>query len=105
MGTQPANDNIRPASAGQSYYPEMGETHDGKALFIIRIGYGGYSLKWDAARHAEALAALKALRIRPRTMDKWTSIHGAEKWSACVTWDAGRKLVGSPFATLEALLD
>lgn len=100
-----ANDNRAPATAGGYYYPEMHERQDGKALFTIRVGYGGYSVGWSPARHAEALAAFKALRIRPRSMDEFTTTKGARKCSACVTWEAGRKLVGSPYAVLEALLD
>jgi hypothetical protein len=103
--TQPANDNRAPATAGGIYYPEMNERQDGKALFTIRVGYGGYSVGWSPARHAEALAAFKALRIRPRSMDEFTTLKGARKCSACVTWDAGHKLAGSPYAVLEALLD
>ena len=101
----PSNDNLAPATAGGAYYPEMGERSDGKALFTIQVGYGGYNVKWLHARHAEALAAFKALRIRPRTIDVWTTTKGVQKGSACLTWDAGRKLVGSPYAVLEALLD
>ena len=102
---RPANDNRPTVTAGGSFCPEMGERHDGRALFIARIGYGGYNVEWSAARHAEALAALKALRIRPRTMDASTSVCGKYRWSACLTWHAGQKLVGSPLAVLEAMLD
>jgi hypothetical protein len=100
-----ANDNRAAAAPGYSFCPEMGERHDGSALFVARVGYNGYSVKWAPARHAEALAAFKALRIRPRTMDQFTTVKGEQKWSACLTWAAGRKLVGSPFAVLETLLD
>jgi len=103
--THAANDNRAPATAGGCYHPEMNERQDGKALFTIRVGYNGYSVKWMPARHAEALAAFKALRIRPRTMDEFTTLKGERKCSACLTWAAGRKLVGSPHAVLEALLD
>lgn len=105
LTTQPANDNRAPATSGGSYCPEMNERQDGKALFTIRVGYNGYSVDWQPARHAEALAAFKALRIRPRTMDNHTTTKGVQEWSACLTWDAGRKLVGSPYAVLKTLLD
>ena len=100
-----ANDNRRPASAGSSYCPELGETHDGKALFVARVGYNGYSVRWAPARHAEALAAFKALKIRPRSMDVVEMVKGASQNSACVTWAAGEKVLASKYAVLLAHLD
>ena len=87
-----ANDNIRPATIGGGYCPELGETHDGTALVVYSIGHGGYYVKWEAAKHAEVLAAFKRLRIRPRYMETFTTTKGAEKWSAELTFNAGRKL-------------
>lgn len=100
-----ANDNFRAVAPGGCYYPEMGERHDGRALFVASVGYGGYSVKWSPARHDEALAALKSLRIRPRSMDEFTTITGERKWGACLTWAAGRKLLDAKRAVYEALLD
>jgi hypothetical protein len=42
---QTANDNYRAKTQGEAYYPEMGERHDGTALFERQVGYGGYYLK------------------------------------------------------------
>lgn len=92
------------ATAGGMFYPEMGEKHDGTALFIRTISRRGYYLKWPAARHAEALAAFKRLRIVPRDMDAFEScITGAALHSAGVTWAAGEKLTA--LCVQEALLD
>ena len=87
-----ANDNTRPATIGGGFCPELGETHDGKALVVYSVGHGGYYVKWHASRHAEVLAAFKRLRIRPRYMDEFTTTKGETKWSAGVTWKAGDKL-------------
>ena len=67
----------------------MGERHDGTALFIAQVSYGGYYLSWSVERHAEALAAFTALRIRPCHMDCVETISGGQKWSCGVTWAAG----------------
>jgi hypothetical protein len=84
---------MRTVGAGQSYYPEMGERHDGTALFERSVGCGGYYLKWNADRHDEALAKFKELRIRPRSISQNVSIKNERTyWSCIVTWDAGRKL-------------
>jgi len=99
-----ANTNTPAASAGGAYYPEMGERHDGTALFERHVGYGGYCLKWSADRHQEALDTFKKLRIRPRYMEPFRSNKtGITKWSAGVTWEAGRKL--DKVSVTELLLD
>ena len=87
--------------AGARYYPEMNGSSDGTALF--NLSCGGTYIKWAADRHAEALAVFKANRIRPRFMHEFTTIMGDRKWSASVTWEAGRKL--APMAAAEILLD
>jgi hypothetical protein len=94
-------DMIHTAAAGQTYYPEMNGRSDGTALF--NLSCGGTYVKWDASRHNEALAAFKANRIRPRFMHEFTTVKGAQKWSASVTYDAGRKL--RHLAATEILLD
>lgn len=94
-------DAIHTAAAGQTYYPEMNGRSDGTALFDM--SQGGTYLKWSPERHAEALAAFKANRIRPRGMHEFTTIKGAQKWSASITWEAGRKL--RHLAAIEVLLD
>jgi len=83
---------------------EMGGKHDGKSLFVSQVGYyGGYYLKWSPARHAEALAAFKSLRIRPRNISLHEKINGGEQYSCSVTWEAGRKL--RHLSVAECLLD
>ncbi len=101
--SQTANDNYRAATQGESFYPEMGGRHDGKSLFVARVGYGGYYIIWSPARHTEALAAFKRLRIRPRSMELSDQISGGKAWSCGVTWEAGRKL--RPLSVAEMLLD
>jgi hypothetical protein len=96
------SNEIKMAGAGDCFYPEMGERHDGTALFVRQVGYKGYYLKWSPARHNEALATFKTLRIKPRHMDLSEKINGTMGWSCSVTWEAGRKL-GAHSAT-EALL-
>lgn len=92
------------ATPGGMFYPEMGERHDGSALFIRRISRRGYYLTWTDSRHAEALAAFKSLRITPRHMDAFEScITGIALHSAGVTWAAGKKL--RALCVHEALLD
>ncbi len=98
-----ANSNLPPAAPGSSFYPVMGEWHDGTALFVIRVSYGGYYVCWKPERHQDALAAFKRLRIRPRHMELSSITDGGQKWSASVTWKAGEKLY--PLAVIEALLD
>ena len=90
-------------TAGCSYYPEMGETHDGTALFERSYGGNGYYLKWSEERHAEALAVFKSLRIRPRHVTHAQMTSGVFKWTGSVTWEAGRKL--REFSVTECLLD
>lgn len=98
-----ANDNYRPKTQGECFYPEMGERHDGTALFERQIGYKGYYLKWRNGRHEEALKVFKSLRIRPSHMSQCESVKGGTYWSCCVTWDAGRKV--QPHSITECLLD
>lgn len=100
-----ANDNRAPAAPGFSFCPELGERHDGRALFVTRTGRGGYTLSWSPGRHDEALEAFRQLRIRPRFMELTESIRGGRKWGACVTWGAGNKLMATKCAVLESLLD
>lgn len=100
-----ANDNYRPAAPGEGFHPEMGERHDGKALFVMQVGYKGRYLSWRPDQHDAALAAFKAHRIRPRFMEQSKTIKGGMKWSCCVTWDAGSKLQKAKLAVLEMLLD
>ena len=97
-----ANDNSAPATAGGIFFPEMGERHDGRALFVTQVGYRGYTVKWMPERHDEALAAFRTLRIKPRDMELFATVQGAQKWRCHVTWAAGRKL--TPLAAHEALL-
>ena len=101
--TNLANDNYRPVTTGQCFYPEMGERHDGSALFVRQVGYGGYYLKWSCDRHSEALAVFKKLRIRPSSMSLSESVKGGIYWSAYVTYMAGRKV--RSHSVLECLLD
>jgi hypothetical protein len=92
------------ATTGGAYYPEMGGRHDGTALFVRQVGYKGYYLKWTDDRHAEALAAFKAQRIRPQNMSAYNrNTDGRKQWSACVTWEAGEKL--RALSVTEMLLD
>jgi hypothetical protein len=100
-----ANDNFPAAGPGSGFYPEMGERHDGKALFVSHVGYGGYGISWQPDRHVEALVAFKLHRIRPRYMSQIETIHGTMKWSAGVTWAAGDKLQRAKLSVLEMLLD
>lgn len=100
-----ANDNYTAVAPGQGFYPEMGERHDGTALFVSQIGRGGYYLKWEASRHPEALAAFKALKIKPRHMSDYVTTKGETKWSCGVTWAAGDKVLKSKYAVLTMLLD
>lgn len=104
---QVANDNREGsiATAGGAFYPEMGGSHDGKALFLARVGYQGYSISWSPERHDEALKVLKSLRVRPRTMDLSETVRGTHKWSASLTWAAGRKVIDGKHAVSELLLD
>lgn len=103
--TSVANDNPIPAAPGGMFYPEMGEKHDGKALFVASIGHGGYYITWAVDRHDEALAAFKLHRIRPRHMECYETTRGGRQWSAGLTWEAGRKLVDGKAAVIKALLD
>jgi hypothetical protein len=105
MTQTPANDNQPPAKPGSAYYPEMGERPDGTALFASQIGHGGYYLTWAQERHADALAAFKRLRIRPRYMQLSERVLGPDKWSCIVTWDAGQKLHAAKLDCIELLLD
>jgi hypothetical protein len=89
------------ATAGQSYWPEMGGSHDGRALFIASSTCD--YIKWETSRHIEALAAFKRLRVRPRGMSEFTTVNGARKWSATITHTAFDKL--RPLLVREALLD
>jgi hypothetical protein len=100
---QIANDNYRPATAGQGYYPEMGERHDGTALFERQVGYKGYYLKWSIERHSEALDVFRRLKIRPRYMEQTVGIKRGPYWTCCVTYEAGRKL--QSYSVTELLLD
>lgn len=100
-----ANDNYRPAAPGGGFHPEMGERHDGTALFVMQTGYKGRYLSWKPERHSEALAAFKANRIRPRYMQSYETTKGKIKWSCTVTWAAGDKLMKARLAVLEMLLD
>jgi hypothetical protein len=90
-------------TVGQSFYPEMGGNHDGSALFERSISSRGYYLKWSEERHAEALAVFKSMRIRPRHVTHSQMMSGVFKWTAGVTWEAGRKL--REFSATEVLLD
>jgi hypothetical protein len=101
----PANHNAPAATAGGAFHPEMGERHDGKALFVAQVSHGGYYLSWSVERHAEALEAFKALRIRPRHMDCVETVSGEHKWSCGVTYAAGRKLSAARYSVAELLLD
>lgn len=89
-------------TAGDFYYPEMGGSHDGTAIFTIR---NGGSLSWQPERHAEALAMFKQLRIRPSRMELITTIYNGQKWMAGATWDAVQKLRAAKAAVSEMLLD
>lgn len=89
------------ATAGESYWPEMGGAHDGKALFVAASACDYIS--WKPERHAEALATFKRLRVRPRYMHECETIHGTKKWSAVITYAAFCKL--RPLLVREALLD
>ena len=89
------------ATTGESYWPEMGGTHDGSALFVASSTCN--YIKWNAARHSEALAAFKRLRVRPRGISEFTTINGEQKWSASITYTAFDKL--RPLLVREALLD
>jgi hypothetical protein len=100
--TNASNDNTRAATAGEVFFPEMNQRHDGRALFVSQVGYRGYTVKWLPERHDAAVAAFKRLRITPRDMECFTTVKGERKWRCSVTWAAGRKLI--PLAAHEALL-
>jgi hypothetical protein len=100
---QTANDNYRAKTQGEAYYPEMGERHDGTALFERQVGYGGYYLKWSVENHERTLEVFKRLRIRPRYMEQSVGIKRGLYWSCGVTWAAGNKL--GPYSITELLLD
>ena len=89
------------ATAGQSFYPEMGGSHDGTALFVASSTCD--YIKWSPERHAEAMAAFKAVRARPRNISVYTTTNGARQWSASITYVAFNKL--RPLIVREALLD
>ena len=101
----PANSNYKPAEAGGIYHPEMGEHHDGKALFQAQYCWKQIALHWTPERHTEALAAFKAHRVRPSGMECSKTIKGHMKWGATVTWAAYRKLQSAKLTITEALLD
>ena len=91
------------ATTGGAYYPEMGETHDGAALFRFGQGWGRHAfVSWPTERHTDALALFAALRVRPKHMRCDETINGGMKWSASVTWAASDKM--SPYSVNEMML-
>jgi len=102
---QIANDNFRPATAGQNFCPEMGERHDGTALFHAKYGWKDYLLKWAPARHEEALLALRSLKVRPNNVEIFETVKGEKKGRCTVTVAAFRKVLSAKLAVLEVALD
>jgi hypothetical protein len=95
------------------YYPEMGETKQSRLFDSFHVINSTYSIRWSEAREAEAQAAFKALRIRPRgveTSDPSSYIRpiygeGVNIRTALVTHSALTKLLRSDRTAHEMLLD
>jgi hypothetical protein len=88
-----------------TYYPEMGEKPVPALFKSFHVMGSTMGLGWATGQHDRALAAFKALRIRPQGMELSETITGGKKWGACCTYAAFRKLYEAGLVCHEQLLD
>jgi hypothetical protein len=101
---------MMPAQMGEDkmamYYPEMGETAPKSAIVTTwHVINSTYAAKWLPEHDATVRSLFATLRIRPRRIEQYQTIHGSMKWSALITAAAKSKLTRHPLAAAETLLD
>jgi len=97
--------------ASTIFHPEMGETADLTALFQTHHNFrNSYAVQWQASRDAEARAAFKRLRIRPKHIHAANSAtymtrFTGDIFTALITSQAEDKLHEAGLCCMEMLLD